>query len=64
MEVELMANIASKELFLKSSKSNISEIILAFKFEMDDHKANTREVANNVKAVQESLDTCNRVVPW
>ena len=59
VEVELMANIASKELFLKSSKSRISHKIIAFKFGMDNCEADAREVVDNVKKLQESLDTCN-----
>jgi hypothetical protein len=59
VEAKLMANIASKELFLKSSKSSISDKFIAFKFGMDDREADAREVADNVKTLQESLDTCN-----
>jgi hypothetical protein len=59
VEIELMANTTSKELFLKSSKCSIADRIIAFKFGMDDREADAREVADNAKAVQESLDTCN-----
>jgi hypothetical protein len=55
VEGKLLANLENKERFLETSKTNILERIIGFKFGMDDKNADAKEAAKNVKMVEEDL---------
>jgi hypothetical protein len=55
LEEELLANMESKLKFLESSKKQIADKIIGFKFGMDNREADVTEAAKTASNMQDSL---------